>query len=94
MHNPTFDEAVSLWPRLSDGTQPESGHDDALLEVCEAIILDRAIASSNDALIITQVLLDNMQAGPRSDGRDCRALTRLRDWLASLSDHGMALNMR
>lgn len=82
MPHPTFEEATRLWPQLNDGEQPESASEDSLYEACEKVILVREIASPQDAVVVCQVLLDNLRSGQRSDELDVHAMTSLRDWLA------------
>lgn len=88
MTQPTFEEAVLHWPRLSAGDQPETSRDDDLYQACEEVILSREIATRDDALVVCQVLLDNLRSGQRSDELDIRAATSLRDWLADLAGGG------
>jgi hypothetical protein len=85
MSHPTFEEAVRLWTHLSDGDQPESAREDSLYEACEKVILLRELTSPQDAVIVCQVLLDNLRSGQRSDELDVQALASLRDWLGRLT---------
>ncbi|MFT4954855.1 MAG: hypothetical protein ACI8U3_001229 [Brevundimonas sp.] len=83
MPHPTFEEAARHWPRLNGGD--ESAHQDELYQACEEVILRREISSPEDALIVCQVLLDNLKSGERSDGLDVQALASLRNWLGHIA---------
>ena len=90
MQMPTFEEAARLWPNLSDRSRVEADYDEDLFATCEEVILGREIASPSDALLVVQVLLDNLQLGQRSDRLDVAALTSLRNWLAGVDEAARA----
>ncbi|WP_292103191.1 hypothetical protein [Brevundimonas sp.] len=88
MTQPTFEEAALHWPRLSAGDQAETAREDDLYLACEEVILSREITTHDDAVLVCQVLLDNLRSGQRSDELDIRAVASLRTWLAGLADDG------
>lgn len=92
MDYPTFEEAAQLWPRLSDAGLAESERDDSLLNACEEVILRRQISSAADAVIVCQVLLENISLGSRTDDLDRQAVDMLRVWLRGLAaEEGLPL---
>lgn len=78
MANTPLEASYSRWIRLLSRTNDEAF--DAR-EAAERVILDHRPACAADAVKIVHVLKKNLEAGPREDGRDVRALNRLQNWL-------------
>lgn len=69
-----FDAAVATLRRARKS-------DDADVESLERWVLDRSPADGDEAAAIIDVVIYNLDAGPRTDGRDIRALRRIGHWL-------------
>ena len=83
-HRFQFDQAVEILDRLSR----EHGGDDVyeLREAMESIILDHYPDEPRDAEAILNTLILNVEAGPRLDGRDIKALFNLKRWCVGLTE--------
>lgn len=82
----TFNQACDAWDGLMDRPDATATDDGRLLEACERIILDQPVNDHRHAARICAVLADDLACGPRSDGRDVRAVTRLQLWLIQQDD--------
>ncbi len=72
-----FQEALL---KLHQCTNADVG-DISVLSEAEAVILDHEPRATAEAVVMIDVLIDNVSIGCRSDERDIVALKRLRTWL-------------
>lgn len=76
----TFDTAIRFW-RQHHNVDPESVWE--RFSTAEAFILDHMPGTAAEAEIMLEVLLEQGPDG-RADGRDRKALERLRAWVRGL----------
>ena len=78
MPNMTLDQAWSIW---SEAPIPEDEDLAAEREDAEMVILDQLPHTARHAIMMLDVLAENVEAGSRSDRRDIAALRHLKEFL-------------
>lgn len=77
MGRANYADALSDFRRLSEETPLDA------IEILERIILDHEPQNINEIPGMLEVLIPDVEAGGRSDGRDVRALWRIHGYLSS-----------
>lgn len=77
----TFSQAFDYLRRYADQRQDEDASLPLMMQA-EEVILDHRPRDTEEAAIIIGMLIDNLAAGARSDGRDIAALGALQTWIA------------
>lgn len=72
--------AAQAW---SDAAVREDPGSTTTCEKLERLVLDHTPTSSAEAVAMLDVVLQNLTCGGRSDGRDLKAVERVRDFLAN-----------
>lgn len=88
MPKTNIDQAWSIWTQSSG---PDES-DEARRARAEAQILDQNPETPEHAVMMLEVLLDNLRAGSRTDERDLGALTRLAAFMRGLRQDGRIIN--
>lgn len=78
----TFEKARAFLSHWSDKDSEAAGVGDEYFEA-EDYLLSQVPRNATEALVILGVVLSNMEAGGRSDGRDIHALRTLQDNFSS-----------
>lgn len=81
-------QAWSIWTQSSG---PDES-DELRRARAEAQILDQKLETPEHAVMMLEVLLDNMRAGSRTDERDLGALARLTAFMRGLGQDGRVIN--
>jgi len=79
-----FESALETLKKMASDT---SGSDEVYeaFSRAEEFILDSFPTTTNEAAAMLEIILENIVAGPRSDGRDAYALRSIISWLNSTS---------
>ncbi len=78
MGRANFSEAAAKFPVVM-GSEDDSAY--RTLERLERIILDHIPHTPKEAVVMLDVIIPDVSAGGRSDGRDVRALSSIRTML-------------
>ncbi|MFC7377720.1 hypothetical protein [Brevundimonas sp. GCM10030266] len=88
MPKTNIDQAWSVWTQSSGPDETT----EALRARAEAQILDQKPETPKHAVMILEVLLDNLRAGSRTDERDLGALARLTAFMRGLDQDDRVIN--